>query len=105
MCGNIVTEGQKSELSVGRLVQRPRSDACAILIDAQPLTIRQSGAHLRMPYVKDTRISGSDYLDVGTDVFAIEHDVFATPADYLLIEATDFQEVGTNRKLKNDTVG
>lgn len=54
-------------------------------------------SHLRMPNVKDARISSPDYFDIRTHVLAIEHYIFTTPGCELLIESPNFQEVTSAR--------
>lgn len=46
-----------------------------------------------MPDVEYSRVGRTDDLDVALDVFAIEGDVLAAPADYVLVEASNPQEV------------
>lgn len=109
---NVISEGEKTELSVRRLVQGSRSDACPVLIGRQSLPVvltvvcccgrtNSSGVaadmsrctHFWMPNVKDTRIGGTHHFYRRSHVLSIKHYIFASPADDLLVETTNFEEV------------
>lgn len=55
-----------------------------------------------MPNVEYARIGGAYHLHAASYVLSVEHHVFAAPADDVLIEAADFQEVRAEKKLKNE---
>lgn len=58
--------------------------------------------HLRMPYVEDARICGSDYLNIRTHIFAIEHYIFTTPGCEFLIKSSHFQEITSARRTEGN---
>ena len=56
-------------------------------------------SHLRMPYVENTRISASHNLHLTTNVLPIEHYVFPSPTNDVLVESSYFQEVRSEVKV------